>query len=540
MNRDLKIGRKHLIDQVYYRSRMSADSHDGPVSYDIRYRQPVTELQPLPDRVTETLGGMDGLGQEYELERKERDGLADLSALLHLTLGPLRYEEGTYRAFHRGVPSPRCLYPTDLYVITGPDEPPLDSGVYLYHPLQHALEQRRSGAFWPYLERALGRTLSGSFAVVIGTEFSRITHIYRDFGYTLMTLEAGHATGHLLLLSRRLGYEAQMHDLFLDEELIELTGLDGERETPLTVLVFEGRPQHEKGVSSRALPDQLPDLPPILAGSASDSAGAQAAGARQGQAAVQMAQASRLWTWSDLPHPASESELPLPQQEVPAAAVPLMDRAADETLWRLPALLDVIKERSSGNEKTGMMPALEALPFAAVSKLLRAYLDNAQPEWRDVREIVDVYVVANRVDGLTPGVYRLQEREGAGVLLPVWQGHIGERLQQISAYPPNFVNVIPLPLCLLFGVDVESQMRRHGNRGFQIAHLKAGQAAQYLGLAAGGLGWFSRPYRGFVSDLAESWMGIDSSSQTVLYSLLVGEHKSPYLSFDLGLRGGDR
>lgn len=179
------------------------------------------------------------LAEAIEQRRSRRDyaagplALADLSRLLHAASGitdPVRE--------FRAAPSAGALYPIETYILAH-NVAGLEAGLYHYAVAGHALEQLRLGDLRTELVVAgLGQEMLGQAqaCIALSAIFQRTRWRYRERTYRYVLLEAGHIGQNLYLVATSLGLGACAIGAFLDDNLNELLGLDGEAEAALYLI----------------------------------------------------------------------------------------------------------------------------------------------------------------------------------------------------------------------------------------------------------------------------------------------------------------
>jgi SagB-type dehydrogenase family enzyme len=179
------------------------------------------------------------LAATIEQRRSRRDyaagplSLAELSQLLHAASGitdPVRE--------FRAAPSAGALYPIETYVVVH-HVAGLEAGLYHYAVAGHALERLRLGDLRTELVVAgIGQDMLGQaqVCVVLSAIFQRTRWRYRERAYRYILLEAGHIGQNLYLTATALGLSACAVGAFLDDNLNELLGLDGEAEAALYLI----------------------------------------------------------------------------------------------------------------------------------------------------------------------------------------------------------------------------------------------------------------------------------------------------------------
>jgi SagB-type dehydrogenase family enzyme len=185
--------------------------------------------------------GFQGLSLEETIEtrRSVRDYVAEplsleaLSCLLHAAQGVTEHRWG-----FRAAPSAGALYPIELYVVVH-DVVGLKPGIYHYAVQEHELELLQQGDFRAAVMQAgLWQDFLGqaSICFILSAIFQRTRWKYHERTYRYVLLEAGHIGQNLYLAATSMGLGACAVGAFLDDELNDLLGLDGEEEAALYVI----------------------------------------------------------------------------------------------------------------------------------------------------------------------------------------------------------------------------------------------------------------------------------------------------------------
>lgn len=197
-----------------------------------QYEDPLSLLK-LPAPQTE--GGLP-LWQAVMARRSVRDfapeplPLPHLSQLLWATQG-VTGQAGQHLLRASG--SAGALYPNETYVFVNNVDgcPP---GIWHYQVREHALAQLSEGRFGTDLAHAcLDQDYCASAPVVFvwGAVVDRCAWKYSDRAYRYIYLDAGHLGAQLQLAACALGLGSVNIGAFFDEEVNQLVGLDGQRET---------------------------------------------------------------------------------------------------------------------------------------------------------------------------------------------------------------------------------------------------------------------------------------------------------------------
>lgn len=143
------------------------------------------------------------------------------------------------RGVGRAAPSEGALFPTDVYVVTGPSAVQgLDAGVYHYEPPAHAVSLLDEGDRRQALALASSAQMwmaEAPVSLVISAEYSRITGKYGQRGVRYAIMEAGHIAQNIFLMAEALALGAGIVGAFDDERVARTLGLPRGHE-PLLIM----------------------------------------------------------------------------------------------------------------------------------------------------------------------------------------------------------------------------------------------------------------------------------------------------------------
>lgn len=143
----------------------------------------------------------------------------------------------------RAAPSAGALYPIETYVVVH-EVAGLEPGLYHYAVADHALEQVRAADLRPGLVVAgLGQEMLGEAqaCLILTAIFQRTRWRYRERAYRYVLLEAGHIGQNVYLAATSMGLGACAVGAFLDDQVNDLLGVDGQEEAAVYLLAV-GRP----------------------------------------------------------------------------------------------------------------------------------------------------------------------------------------------------------------------------------------------------------------------------------------------------------
>jgi SagB-type dehydrogenase family enzyme len=339
-----------------------------------------------------------------------------------------------------------ALYPVEVYVACA-EGPNLPAGLYHFHPLELALRRLREGDVRAALAEsadAEGLLEAEAILVLTGTLW-RTAWKYQARGYRHLYWDAGTMLANLLALAATDGTRAQVLTGFVDDAVNALLGVDGVGEGALALLAL--------GRAPRA--PSPPELEP------------------RSFAARPLSRRSVTYPDADALHRASKLER---REDVGRYRGDSLAEAANaEPALAGAALEDVIRRRGSVRDFTRA-----AVPVADLARVLAA---AAGPVPGDVPPFAETYLIANAVEGLSPGAYRFAAPDRF------------ERLRSGQFRGEGAYLCLEQPLGGLaaathfFLVDLERALSAHGNRGYRAVQLEAGIRAGrvYLGAVALGM-----------------------------------------------------
>ena len=124
---------------------------------------------------------------------------------------------------------------------------------------------------------------------------------------------------------------------------------------------------------------------------------------------------------------------------------------------------------------------------------------------------LDVYLVAGRVEGLGPGVYRY--RPGEHSLLKVVAG---DRRRQLAVAALKQEQVEQGAAVIVLSVVYDRVVGKYGQRGVCYAHMEAGLAAENVHLQVTGLGLGTVIVGAFEDDEVRRIMGMEQSEHPLV------------------------
>jgi SagB-type dehydrogenase family enzyme len=431
------------------------------------------------------------------------DGQPLLSALLYYTYGFSRRDEGPSAVWplHRFVPSARCLFPTELYVWT-PGVGGLAAGVYHYDNLHHQLELIRDGDLEAELSALTGADLGGANCVLlVSSLFWKNAFKYRGYSYRLCSQEAGMVVGNALQVGEALGLRGHVHYQFVDERAGALLGLGEDEEHVFAVVPMYPGPREVRRLQD-ARPGEVPEIAPAY----------HHEGVEQDldQSFREIADNVRLRGVEEF---ATEHPGGCPGGEVlrEEAGPPGVDLAA------------ALRARNSGNVLFN--PVAGKLSSGTFWEIVRPALRPYTCDLRERGTPLRLYAVAQNVDGLPTGVYRVCAEHGGLHVLAT--GDFSRPLQGAVAVPN--LSLCGSNLVLYLAADFPAASAVFGNRAYRILSMEAGLAAQRICVASAAHGLAARIHNGYDAATVEKVLNM---KETPLFQIAVA-HNRPGVQYGL-------
>jgi SagB-type dehydrogenase family enzyme len=148
---------------------------------------------------------------------------------------------------------------------------------------------------------------------------------------------------------------------------------------------------------------------------------------------------------------------------------------------------------------------------------------------------IETYVVANKVDGLEPGLYHYRVAGQDVLERPIVEGsHSLEQLKSGSLRDEIAAAALDQPFCgkagavFLWTAVFARSVWKYKERAYRYFYLDAGHMAAHLSLAAVALGLGSCPVAAFYDHEIDALLGIDGQSEGIVYMTAVGRPSRPF------------
>lgn len=450
----------------------------------------------------------EGVNAIPESQQNPPQNLKTLASWLYLANGLAAQTEATqFAPWLRTCPSSGALYPCEVYVAAFGIEG-LEPGLYHYCVKEFALRKlREGGVALATIRRGrpdLNFLKSVPAAMLISTIFWRSAWRYRQRGYRMALLDAGHLIENLVAAGNGLGVQTMTRLQVNDSTTRELIGLSpeadfGDAEAVQAMVVWADdavRPLTEIGVSQRGLPviPRQPLSPRVV------PYGTIVA---THQDCVSPGMPVR-----SIKPPLTELRPFAPEHLAPA---PAYGHAPEGRSIRQVLLsrhsTRVFADRSISRDQ---FLAINRLAFRGGTVL------PMQPDGPHVALLRPFWVI-HAVAGMDPGVVYYDP--AADSLAILRRGSFRSDAQFLSV--EQALCGQGAAMCILMA-DLQTLLRNAGPDAYRLAHLEAGLAGQRVYLAAGSIGVGCCGIGAFYDDPVCNFVGLDNTGWETLYALAIG------------------
>lgn len=473
---------KHSVESLR-RTQHALDWENMPDPFRHYEGVPVLDLpaDPPPPELSalEVLAGDSGT-------TRAREGTTFLSQLLFHSAAisaSKRVSSAGSKYALRVNPSSGNLHPTEFHFITKSLNGWRD-GLYHYRPSSHTAEQRAMGAVGLNLEDN-----SAQVSFLLSSIAWREAWKYGERAYRYCLLDIGHAWQALALAARAMGCESVAIGQIADEAVAKSCRLEAD-EWPMLIVQLRGA----------AIPLGPPDV-----------GGTIWYGGRANQISKEVIPYASIRAV----HYATMLDKNADRSISVAAAT---SAGSGEILLPAPATSqrsfgEVVRVRRSALDFQG---GAHTISLAQLSAILGAASAPNSGDFADAR-FIQLYVYAHRVEGLTPGVYRLWPERSA--LERIKGGD-----QQVAAAGLSLSQELAGNACVAFSMiaDLDRATRAYGERGYRCAHFEAGAIGHRLYLAAVALGLGGTGIGAFYDDEVHRYLNVPPEQGQVIYHFAIG------------------
>jgi SagB-type dehydrogenase family enzyme len=375
-------------------------------------------------------------------KRNVTPDLAVLTSLLFFSAGITKrrqYPGG--EMLYRAAACTGALYEIEMYLACG-ELPDLAAGLYHFNPGDLSLRRLRKGDFRGVLVAATGgdRAIEHAPAILVSTgtywrnAWKYQARTYRHFGWDNGTMIA-----NLLAMAAAQGLPAKLFCGFVDAQANGLLDLDTQREVALTLLAV-GHTEEKAPAPIAAPPLNLATVP--------------------------ISKHEVDYPLMRAMHEASSLTAPWPTE--PRASASGLRQAVPQ---RTDTIEEVVLRRGSSRRFTG-----EPITLDALSTILERATCGIPADFPPMNEI---YLIANRVDGLQPGSYFYNFAEQRLEILEAGDFRARAAFLALEQQLAGDASV-----AVFFLADLNRWLAHLGDRGYRAVQLEAGILGGKMYLAA--------------------------------------------------------
>ncbi len=403
----------------------------------------------------------------YEANAETVD-LGKLAELLHFTAGitkKIRFATGEVYPF-RAAAATGALYEVEVYVVCG-EIRGLEAGVYHFNPQDFALRQLRRGDYRSFSHEASGKIekiLTAPVTLIFTAIYWRNAWKYQARSYRHFFWDSGTMIANLLATAASAELGTRVILGFVDEYVNRLLGLDTKHEATLVLV---------------AIGSEIASSTPLLEFHSLEEISHEYRPFSKKE--VEYPEVLRMHSASSLESP---EEVALWRARPPSRRKP----QARGTLHPLQALQSrpssplgkTILRRGSSRQFSR-----EPIPVMYLSTILQSSTRGIPADFlvSEQSTLVEVYLIANAINGIEQGAYYFDQEQEALELL-----RTGD-FRKMSGYLCLEQQLAADGSVAIFLMsNLNSVLETYGNRGYRAAQLEAGITAGKMYLAAYALG----------------------------------------------------
>lgn len=396
--------------------------------------------------------------------------LADLANILFHSAGVIRKRTFPYgvKIDFRAAACAGALYPIEIYVVCR-DLPDLEAGVYHFSPRDFTLKELRKGDWRGVLLNASGneKSIGEAPIILVYTAITwRSSWKYQSRSYRYHFWDAGTIIANTLAISAAPGMPTKIIAGFIDREVNNLLGIDGENELSLCLA-----PLGKSTAPSPTPPDKMPALDVKSLPLSEEEVDYPLIPRMHSASSLQTEEEVINW----------RGKTPLSETPKPQGRLFYLKEIAPEEVPHDTAR-EVILRRGSTR-----MFSHRSMTFSQLSMILSRTTRGIPADFLEPvgASLNDMYVITNAVDEIPSGSYFFHREEKALELIK--EGSFRQAagyltLEQFLGRDSSAV--------VFFMSDLHRALERFGNRGYRAVQLESGiiGGKLYLGAYALNLG----------------------------------------------------
>jgi SagB-type dehydrogenase family enzyme len=464
--------------------------------------------------------------------------MESLAEILFFSAGitrELNYPYGKY--YMRAASATGALYPIELYVICDDISPDLVAGVYHFSAPEFSLTRIRKGGYKRYLAAATANNqdIANSTITIIFTSFAwRNAWKYQARSYRHWFWDSGVIAANLLATTHAMGLPTHIIMGFLDDKVSELLCLEDQREAAIAMVAMGERSSKDSVASSQQQSEAeiLPHVPIPKIRALSKRSEISYPEIWELNRASKLTSKQEIEEWINNAHRHHNHQLLSTTTSHHLQGKGAINDQNNNNVIIIPnELKEDIKNSRSLKETilwrgSSRRFARTDIPLSALKTILYSSTRGVPIDiFIERGSLIEIYFIANGVDGLTPGAYLYNRDISAATKPPT------SSIQKIRGIASS--RNISGYLCLgqsLFSdasvvfflmTDLQSVLRSLGNRGYRASQFEAGIIAGKIYLAAYALG-LGASGSTFFDDAVTEFFSSHASNRNTMIAVGVG------------------
>ena len=385
----------------------------------------------------------------------------------------IKYPSSTY--YMRAASATGALYPIEFYIICQ-DLADLKAGVYHFGPADFSLNQIRTGDYRRELAVAAGDNgaiVTAPITIVFTSFAWRNAWKYQARSYRHWFWDSGVIAANLLATTVSMALPTRLITGFVDDKVSRLLCLEDQREAAVAMAAIG------VGLSKITLPkgdEEIPYLPIPKVRPLSKK------GEIEYPEIWRLNDASKLFSKEEVKEWINNNNNPsvIPSHKQSSAVAQTVDK---QTLLReqynsssVASLGEVILRRGSSRRFARSSVSFSILSTILHSSTMGVPLDIFK---EDGDSLIDIYLIANNIDGISPGAYFFDRKAH---YLQELKRNVSRNISGYLCLGQSLFSDASAVLFLM--TDLQSVLKSLGNRGYRVCQFEAGVIAGKIYLAA--------------------------------------------------------
>jgi SagB-type dehydrogenase family enzyme len=428
----------------------------------------------------------------YSTSKLDVENLAEILFFSAGITREMKYPYGNY--YMRAASATGALYPIELYIVCDDISSNLEAGVYHFSPADFSLTQIRKGRYRRYLAAAAdNQDIANSAITVVFTSFAwRNAWKYQARSYRHWFWDSGVIAANLLAITYAMGLPTRLILGFLDDKVNQLLCLEDQREAAIAMAAIGAGSSKDTTAPSQQENemDRISLLPIPKIRTLSKRGEINYPEIWELNQASKLTSKQEIEWWIRNAHrhhqllstPSSHSQ----QRNTDSDNIIIIPNELEEDIKNSRSLKETILWRGSSRRFARTDISLSTLKTILYSSSREVPMDI----FGDGNSLLDIYFIANGVDGLTPGAYFYNRNDST-----TSSNTSIEKIREIAS-SRNISGYLCLGQSLFrdanvvffLMTDLQAVLRSLGNRGYRASQFEAGIIAGKIYLAAYALG----------------------------------------------------